>query len=166
MGCDIHVYVEFRCKGSGLWNNFGGRINPGRHYGVFAKLAGVRDYGDDFTPVASSRGMPKDAAWESDYDNRLFIVSGDQGEDGTCTMNQAERWVAQGCSHYTDERKTHVTQPDWHSHSWATADELEMVINELKIQSFDHPEYIALLDVLRSFERQGYDSRIVFWFDN
>lgn len=41
MGCDIHCYVEFQDYRE-HWNSFGGRVNPGRDYDTFKKLAGVR----------------------------------------------------------------------------------------------------------------------------
>jgi hypothetical protein len=42
MGCDIHAYVESKKPDSKTWWGFGGRINPGRNYRMFGKLAGVR----------------------------------------------------------------------------------------------------------------------------
>jgi hypothetical protein len=30
----------------------------------------------------------------------------------------------------------------------------------------NEPGWVALLDCLRSFERQGFEARLVFWFDN
>ena len=56
MGCDIHCYIEYKPAGSDDWSDFGGRINPGRNYDLFAKLAGIRNY-DEITPIAKPRGM-------------------------------------------------------------------------------------------------------------
>src|SRR5690349_20426391 len=79
MGSDIHLYIEHKRTGpNSRWSSFGGRFNPGRYYGLFAKLAGVRNY-REVKPVAEPRGMPADAGWIADADNRLYI-SEDGGE--------------------------------------------------------------------------------------
>lgn len=122
MGCDIHCYIEYKPAGSDDWSDFGGRINPGRNYDLFAKLAGIRNY-DEIEPVAKPRGYPKDAAYEAE--------------------------------------KKYVSNPDWHTHSWLTADEFAVAI-----EGSGEPEYEAILAAMRSFEAGGAQARIVFWFDN
>jgi hypothetical protein len=167
MGCDIHLYIEYKNKESENWRDFGGRINPGRHYGFFAKLCGVRNYWEDeIIPISAPKGMPVDSAYESRSDNQIYVVESTDHDSESCSRETADRWVECGLSKYTDERRNFVTNPDWHSHSWANADELESVIKDETLQSFDGPEYVAVLGALRSFEWQGYDARIVFWFDN
>lgn len=56
MGCDIHMHIEY-LDGDG-WEHF---CSPsiGRWYGLFALMAGVRNY-DNITPVAEPRGLPAD----------------------------------------------------------------------------------------------------------
>jgi hypothetical protein len=108
MGCDIHMYVEYKRKTSKeeKWENgdyF--RLNPyhneedepkynrlelhgNRNYTLFSTLAGVRDYTDQVKPVAEEKGMPND------------------------------------CSEYVkDECKS--WEGDGHSHSWLTLKELK-----------------------------------------
>lgn len=159
MGCDIHCYIEYK-RGDRVasWTSFGGRINPGRNYLLFAKIAGVREY-DKTISSTPLRGHPEDAGWEAMTDNRL-LVSTIEG-DGNCTPAQAKSWVSCGGSSYTDSTKTYVTHPDWHTHSWLTPDEFAKAI-----RGTDALEYRAILAAMRSFERNGCKARLVFWFDN
>lgn len=163
MGCDIHCYIEYKKPTDKQARDFGGRINPGRHYPIFAKLAGVRNY-NEVTPIVEPRGMPSDAGYEAQGDNQLYITH-TEGDDHA-TPENAQRWVENGSSKYIpnhEGKNTWVTHPDWHSHSWVTADEWEQAIS-VSDQYVD--EYKAILAALRSFEAQGYMSRVVFWFDN
>ena len=83
MGCDIHTFAEV--KKNGKWEKVGYIFpyrNPyrdadsresltmtnspysgGRNYGLFATLAGVRNYeGYNITPIAEPRGLPEDCS--------------------------------------------------------------------------------------------------------
>lgn len=165
MGCDIHAYVEYKNKESGSqWSSFGDRINPGRNYHLFGMLADVRNY-EEVTPVASGRGMPDDAAWGTKVDNEIRIS--DHDGDGCCTLDQAMHYSkAYECRIVLDDngKPRAVTHPDWHSHSWCTPDELELVLRKLG-DTYD-VEYRALLAAMRSLENDGNIVRLVFWFDN
>jgi hypothetical protein len=164
MGCDIHLYIEHKPakqEDKYSWRGFGGRINPGRDYHLFTAMADVRNY--DRTALFQPRGLPEGISYHARCDNQLYIVESETDGEGTTTRERAERWVQQGISKYTDERKNFVTHPDWHSHSWLTPDEFETCINS--IEDVDSP-YKAVLAVMRSFEAQGERARIVFWFDN
>jgi len=58
MGCDIHGVMEVDYFGDQTY--WSGVVNLGvldRYYGMFANLAGVRDYGEA-DPIAPDRGMP------------------------------------------------------------------------------------------------------------
>lgn len=85
MGCDIHsVAIDANGKPilGGLWAD-GKTANPDsdwlddegepfgwRIYGVFAFLAGVRNY-SDITPISEPRGLPEDfesGRWEDEHD--------------------------------------------------------------------------------------------------
>ena len=73
MGCDIHLYVEYRAKDRAAnpdpfmrrFSSFGSRINPGRIYEVFAAIAvGVmraidqrRERRDHFGDIAKMVGL-------------------------------------------------------------------------------------------------------------
>jgi hypothetical protein len=167
MGCDIHCYVEFKEKDSTHWHAFGGRINPGRYYGIFTLMAGVR--GNESEAMFQPRGLPSDVASEARGDNQLFISV--VKETNYVTPEQAEKWVESGSSKYVyanlsdDNKPAWVTHPNWHSHSWLTADEFSKVIEKAQ-KNCACVRYAAILAAMRTFEKAGYESRLVFWFDN
>lgn len=169
MGCDIHCYVEHtshrrHLDGKLRWQSFGGKINPGRHYGIFAKLAGVRNcYESGIVPISEPRGAPDDLGRYANDDNTLYIC--DYGGENHCTAKQAQQWVASGYSNYTDDSRRRVTHPDWHSHSWVTPDEFGEALADPKLSNID-VEYFALLAAMRELEKRGHETRLVFWFDN
>ena len=163
MGCDIHCYIEYRKPDSKFWNDFGGRINPGRHYAQFARMAGVRNYWE-IDVKYPPRGYPADASFAARDDNHLYITQTEG--DGYVTPEQAEKWIAGGYSKYMkdcdgDENRSFVTNPDYHSHSWLSTEEFACTLSDLS-----DPEYLAILAAMRSFENQGFVTRLVFWFDN
>ena len=139
MGCDIHLYIEYKSKKTEFdgydsgWQSFGKSINPGRNYAMFGLMANVRNcYSDGKLPVlVEPRGMPEDACYTATDDNRIYI-SETESEDYVC-METAKRWVNSGSSKFindNDGNPTWVTQPDWHSHSWLTTSEFESVLNK------------------------------------
>jgi len=159
MGCDIHAYIEFKRKGRDHWRSFGGRINPGRNYFLFGRLAdGVRGDGPALVPT---RGMPSDVGSYARDDGFLFITEDGQGND-CCTLENARRWEP------SKEWKLHdfVPHPDWHSHSWATAKEWEDAIKPCMEGQHQEPQYVAILAAMQSLEKSGSEVRIVYWFDN
>lgn len=171
MGCDIHAYIEHSEKPSKkekrYWFGFGGKINPGRHYGIFAKLVGVRNYEKyGITPLSEPKGLPEELSYEAKDDNNLYISDDTTENERYCSREDAERWVMSGKSKIIDEHW--VTNPDWHSHSFVNADELEKVFNDPKTQfnGEGETEYMVMLECLRCFERLGHEARLVFWFDN
>jgi len=164
MGADIHMYAEYKPRGYGQWLTFGGRINPGRSYRLFARLANVRGGGAMF-PV---RGMPADAAYEALWDDRFYIST--EPSESYVAPEVAEQWVHDGVSSYApkaDGTPGWVTNPDWHSHSWLTASELAEVYESFTDEDPIPVEYYALLAALRELEtRADAEARVVFWFDN
>lgn len=158
MGCDIHCYIEYKSPNTDDWSDFGGRINPGRNYDLFAKLAGIRNY-DEVEPVVKPRGYPEDAAASARLDQWLYVTNS-PGE-GYVSVERAECWVENGASKYQDSDKAFVSNPDWHTHSWLTTGEYATAI-----EGSGEPEYEAILAAMRSFEAGGFQSRVVFWFDN
>lgn len=164
MGCDIHCYIEFRRRGDR--DNWGGwpRINPGRNYGAFGRLAGVRG---QVGPIVPPRGLPSDLSFHARHDNELYICN--EPTEGCVTAETAKHYFEKCGSKYImrDGKPIWVTHPDWHTHSWLTADEWEAAITFKShfVQSAGD-EYEAILAVMRFFESRGYDTRVVFWFDN
>jgi hypothetical protein len=152
MGCDIHLYIEYKSKKpqydgrESTWHSFGKSINPGRNYAMFGLMANVRNcYSDGKLPVlVEPRGMPEDAGYTATDDNRIYI-SETESEDYVC-METAKRWVNSGSSKFInnkDGNPTWVTQPDWHSHSWLTTSEFESVLNKyLELEAGWHKERV------------------------
>lgn len=182
MGCDIHTYVEFanepRLDAEPYWQNFT-RNGGSRNYVMFGVLAGVRV---DDAKLFEPKGMPDGALGyrtAEDYWCHVAPEAHPEWADGDdwITLDQATRWVEQGSSvGENDEhgRLRRVSGPDWHSHSWLTADELERALDHYRTvapkywpQDADVPaEWIATLAAMRAFEAAGQRTRIVFWFDN
>lgn len=104
MGCDIHMYVEYKRKNENVWKTGdyfvkGGvwaeddgyarkELHGSRNYTLFTTLAGVRDYGEGNSIVSEPRGLPVDV---SDY-----------------VKQESDRWDGDG-----------------HTHSWLTLKELK-----------------------------------------
>lgn len=174
MGCDIHCYVEYTEKEGSIplddWQCFGGKINPGRHYGLFGMLAGVRGG----TPVFAPRGLPSTYSNEVQIDNLLYVSDDPSIIDAVSTV-KAEKWVTSGLCKYVDSanrnKKAFITHPDHHSHSYLSLKEYVRVLNEYE-KKFDDgkysapPEYYAIKASMMEFEKMGYAVRLVFWFDN
>jgi len=131
---------------------------------MFSILAKVRS-GDTMPKLFAPKGMPEDCSYEADNDNTNYIS--DDGGEGHVSQEKAAEWVAKGLSKYREEHW--VTNPDWHSHSWLTTAEYEQAIEAFRKATEMYPlelEYLVILDCLFSFERQGHEARLVFWFDN
>lgn len=197
MGCDIHLFVETSRKPKDdekpWWRGFGGRMNPGRDYGMFAILAGVRNY-HDHPVLIPPRGVPSDIGWQAQDEWWLRVMeddSNDGDEERTCSLMNAEAWVKSGFSipryeraDYLDNKTgehgklTHVSDPDAHTASWMTGEEFRHavqrrvdaypIIPEDEKTHFNgiDAEYKAICSALETFEKEGRDTRVVFWFDN
>jgi len=169
MGCNIHAYIEYREPTQKHWSNFGEQFRLDRWYGMFAKLADVRNRLGEMKPISKPKGLPNDLGWKTKYGNLLYMESDkecDCDNTGYCSKSDAENWVKHGSSEIIDEHW--VTHPDWHSHSWLTTKELEEAFSD-ELLEFDEkksPDYGATLNVMKYFESIGYETRLVFWFDN
>lgn len=154
MGCDIHLYIEYKNKKVAFdgykdnWHSFGKRINPGRNYAMFALMANVRNYySDGKLPVlVEPRGIPDDAAYYSSGDDRIYISEEKYDGEHSVTMERAKSWVESGSSKFINNQKgepTWVTDPDNHSHSWLTTSEFETIINQyLELEAGWHKERV------------------------
>lgn len=172
MGCDIHLFIEYKVPSKfpnrETFYSFGGEMWRNRNYNIFAKLAGIRN-GYNIKPISKPRGLPEDIGDEAKARNELFIFNSKNEEEDYITPEEAEKYIAQGSSKRIDEN--HIAHPDWHSHSWVTADELDQVFADPLVDFYKYPDcvdyaWIAIRDTLRSFEKQGCQARIVFWFDS
>ena len=171
MGCDAHMYVEYKRKKSerDYWFSFGKRINPGRNYWLFGLMSkGVRS---EFPKSLEAKGMPDNAAYESRGDNQLYIVDENPNDtEGWCTMEQAKQWETYGCKfvNNTKGNPTWITHPDWHSHTWLTTEEFKKVIDSYNSMDNSHSgcEYEVLLSAMQKLEEFDNEVRVVVWFDN
>jgi hypothetical protein len=163
MGCDIHAYVESKRKDSKHWYGFGKRFNPGRHYGMFGRLAGVRCDGCLIEP----KGIPSDLSWTADDDYWLRVNDDYAEDEGYTSQERALSYIKSGSKVKLNDDNTmdKVEHPDWHTPSWLTADELEKCL-EVPAEWGDTEEYKAILAAMKSLELSGRDTRLVFWFDN
>lgn len=156
MGCDMHVYLEYRKipvdpHYSG-WNSVFPRINPGRSYNLFANLAGVRGSGP------SPKGMPTDAAYYANMDNSLHVTDSPSDLENCVRRITADKWVTYGSSTY-NHNKTRVSHPDWHNHSWETGEDW------IKKTNGCGDIYDALNAAIKSLMKNN-EVRVIYWFDN
>lgn len=165
MGCDIHMYVEYKRKGDerDYWQYYGQRINPGRNYYIFGLISkGVRSDND---LGLEPKGIPENLSFYSYNDYWISINDKYAGDEGFCSTEQAEKWAEYGS--IIDKERNLVSNPDWHSHSWLTTKELEEQLEIYKEESdWVNAEYFALLSSMKELEKHDLEARVVFWFDN
>ncbi|WP_333571348.1 hypothetical protein [Sphingomonas sp.] len=182
MGCDIHAYIEFAQKPAGddrpYWQSFT-RNGGGRNYVMFGVLAGVR------VPEAQlfePKGMPEGQLSSGVSGDHWILVAPEvhpewADDEGYCSLANAEAWVKNGYSvgeNDENRRLRRVSNPDHHSHSWLTADELQQALDHYgkvipTFWSSDHEvpaEWQEMFGAMRSFEAADCLTRLVFWFDN
>lgn len=167
MGCDIHIFVEYREFGrTGRWRSLAeGEMRGDRDYEMFSALAGVR--GDGPAP----KGLPDDLSSQAFRATTLFVAEYGGRFDGATSPQRAAEWIKSGLSKVAQTDGSgnivRVTHPDLHSHSWSSRDELDRAIAALRAQHAPVPMfYVVLSDILASLSRSGCESRIVYWFDN
>jgi hypothetical protein len=184
MGCDIHMYLEYTTKKelkeakktgkAPYWRDFAGHINPGRNYDMFGFISqGVRSNHKNGLPP---KGLPpfEELGYYSRNDSVCYIS--DSPSENTVTLETAMRWAESGRLKIIKDRNDKpcwVEHPDWHSHTWLTTKEFETAINRYakycssSEYDFGAPiEYMALLSAMKTFEENGYVSRMIVWFDN
>lgn len=166
MGCDIHIFLEYKSKDPNSWRqewttlNYHS-INPGRNYSFFTKLSGVR--GDCSVPLAHM-GWPETVSWAAQSENEIYL-----SDRKDIPQETLDRWVTDhGCKyryHKDDVDKkgppVAITHPDWHSHGWCN---IETMSKALRKNS--SPEYRAMLAAARSLEKDNMEVRFLFFYDN
>lgn len=191
MGCDIHAYVEevweYNERDSKAYksaSHIASFHHMNRYYGLFACMAGVRNYWDLY-PVVAPRGLPNDPGIsyrvrkESNF--RVNDERNNAGCDDYVSRADAERWTESGWSKWYDDRQDEVTHPDWHTYSWLTTDEFAKAIEQFEaLLNNEHEEdnipggitqapadYRGCLALMREIDKQeNSTARLVFWFDN
>jgi len=185
MGCDIHLRVEMRKKvnpypnDKHMWYNTGfkGEFNS-RVYGMFARMANVRSYNDNYNIQFEPRGLPSDITdWATRESFYLYVTDNEAAANWGghyCLKEDAEKWVERGYSEWVDENHRTVTDPDLHSHSWLTTQELRQCFDDCFKQEdgtykpySDYIEWFGLVSLCEGIESDGiYECRVVFAFDN
>lgn len=173
MGCDIHMYVQYREKSRAntkydWWDSFGSQFGN-RNYTLFGILAGVRD-----TSVKHSfdpKGLPSfGLSYVIESELYLHIrKDGEEKYEGSCTLEDAKRWGHPIINNDKGE-PWRTVHPDWHSFSWMTIDELKQAFKWYKKESDGYGldvEYKAMLKAMEVLEDKGRNEVVVvFWFDN
>jgi hypothetical protein len=166
MGCDIHVFLEFRSTKypNAGWDSFTWHpINPGRNYEFFAKLSGVRGMAKE-DPVASP-GWPQQISWAAREWNTKRINKPDGALDpARISTEQAEKWVKGSSSQYIydeDGNVIAVTHPDWHSHGYCSLETLTKTI-----RGNSSSVWRAIIAAAKSLKKDGYEVRFLFAYDN
>lgn len=120
MGCDIHAVIERRVQIQGDWYEWLNSGDPdiGRHYEMFAVLAGVRN-SVGVEPIAEPRGLPAFKAWKTFQDGERWI-SWERDPDAERPCREIEEIATR-------------YGVDGHSHSWLTLAE---------IKAFDIEQYV------------------------
>lgn len=141
MGCDIHLHGELKI--SGKWEHYS-HWNVGRNYGLFAKIAGVRNY-QNTEPIAQPRGLPGDMSVVTQLDAKQW--DRDSHSHGYLNAEEIavlEMWAIENCIPADQRWKFHHEYWGYlFGNSWA---------GWSKYPS-DRPEGVD-------------DIRFVFWFDN
>lgn len=159
-----------------------------RCYGMFARLANVRNNFIDKIEPMEVRGFPKDAN-ESTLRAYCYELIPDElyeknvemydrwsecGDNGYCSETFGSECVRDNLSTIMGENNGHmlISGPDWHSANWCTTQEMRKMVtdnfytNELGWHG-DYVEWLALVGAMEAIETDGnYECRAVFWFDN
>jgi hypothetical protein len=172
MGCDLHMYVQYREKERAntkydWWDSFGNYFGN-RDYTLFGILARVRERG--FKHSYEPKGIPE---FKLSYicESDLYLQIREEGEEkyeGSCTLEEAKRW-GHPIINDKDGKPYKTLDPDWHSYSWLTIDELKQAFKWYKKETGQkvNIEYRAMLKAMEELEDEGKNEVVVvFWFDN
>lgn len=115
MGTDIHGVFQRHDASTGKWVDVPTKYEEGRHYQLFAVLAGVRNgsgfagvkTGDAVEPISEPRGLPDD-----------FEIN-DEGAHPVASI----KLLGYKAKYYEAGEAIHIWMGD-HSPSWLTADEI------------------------------------------
>nr|DAU84887.1 MAG TPA: hypothetical protein [Caudoviricetes sp.] len=185
MGCDIHLRVEARPKINPYSNQphywscagFFGEFSS-RAYGMFARMAAVRSYNDSYKVQFKPRGLPKDIVSYSILRSFYLSVTDDKDlaeyNPEYCHRTNAEEWVKVGISKWVGDKKFIITNPDYHSASWLTTQELRQCFDDCFKEkdgtyrpNSDYIDWLGLISLCEGIESDGiYECRVVFAFDN
>lgn len=152
MGCDIHSFAEKQLNGQ--WVNLGVAPFDWRSYGMFAFLAGVRNY-SAVSPIAERRGFPGDASDEvrGEYSD----WAGDAHSASWLTVKELSDFDYD--ARMEDRRVTRRVAAGYYD-GGQTCDPGEG-------QTMTYREFLGsdFFDDIEKLKAAGAE-RVVFWFDN
>lgn len=165
MGCDIHLHLEYKSRAElGRWEHF---ANPyiWRDYALFSAMAGVRQ-GSPKIKNFEPRGMPRDIDYTTLSDYTRIVLDHETEEEGCTSRERADGWAKTG-TEWWDDKHGRIVGPDWHTPSWLTLPELKEAMKNAERAYHEHNIPIkVVVACMESFDREGCETRVVFWFDN
>jgi hypothetical protein len=170
MGAELYFQVELSYAAPlrpSRWWHFA-RLRLSQDYLLFALLAGVRTevLPDSELECLAPKGLPDNVTEASLAEDSLTVDDGAAELEipDTCSRADAEEWVRTGMSRYLHNGYS-VTHPDFHSHSWASLEELQLVCRRYEgAGGKDSVVVRSVLTMLESLQSAGLVSRAVFWF--
>jgi len=108
------------------------------------------------------KGIPKPLSYRVQNRYTLYVYEkeeGDPGEEG-CTRESAEGWVKNKSSEWWNEDKTMVTDPDWHTPSWLSTEEVKQLLHRMEeAQRACIPaakkEHAKMVELAKEYERKN-----------
>lgn len=153
MGCDIHAFAERRNE-AGAWILVTVDVFEFRNYGIFAFLAGVRNY-SEIKPIAPPRGFPTTAAPEIAEDYKSWDI--DAHTPSWLTISELLNFDYSALME--DRRYAKQIGPN----SWDGA--ATCAPGEGMAQSWRQFLGDNFIEEIQNLAKWGAE-RIVFWFDN
>lgn len=173
MQLDIYSAVE-RKSGPELWNKRW--ILTCRPYLPGDDLLGACLAGVNFNPdlmgnikFISPRGIPEDYNAAS-YEEDSLIIDNEAANldiENYVSEETALSDIESGHSIMLDKAEGRVTHPGLHSHTWLTLPEYtSAVINYKNKGGEEWREVLALVEYMKSLEKNGLKTRLVLYFGN
>lgn len=179
MGCDIHMYLEYADKEDQreerYWNSFSeGELNLYRNYGAFGYLTNGHVRADvNMKFGVDPKGLPKGKmSYNVTEETRYYVTDEKREWEKSVSRSEAMTLLERHpyVRTYSDNsgKLTQIDNPDYHSHSWLSLNEFEMIFKAMCKDKEMHIniEYKAILSLMKFLDKEGMDTRLVFWFDS
>jgi hypothetical protein len=134
MGCDIHAHIEFFSKTEHKTTSncfvrcFSGELSFGRDYILFGLMAGVRH---SVPPIIKPKGIPTTPTLSYEVTDAYYlnVISDEAPRAPTNSIREslAKEYVSEAYSIYVDDSKLRITNPNFHTPTWLTLDELLII---------------------------------------
>lgn len=142
-----------------------------RDYVMFHILAEARwsDSPNSFKPKGK---IPIDELSVWVKDEITFYIRDDDGYSSyrSCTLEDALRYKEEySCEIYERDGKPYlVDDPDLHTHSWLSFSEYEQALKYYTDYTKKKPlvSYLAVYEIMKVYENENYETRLVICFDN